>query len=249
MNSRCKAPLVFVLLLFVCFPVFPQSQVTGRQSGNLYFRKNAPYSADEETETTRTSAEGIRLVTKTRQRVYRDSEARTRVETFSVRPNDSGDEIATITINDPVAVVHYSIDCHAHRVHRTSVAPPQGNPEIARPVPPVRTQSKIPRSPGELQSESEPLGSKIVEGLLVEGTRTTLTIPEGYQGNDRTFIKVIETWSSNDLGIVILSRRSDPFAGEVVTRIANIVRTEPDPSFFQMPADYEIVEERPAVKP
>jgi len=50
------------------------------------------------------------------------------------------------------------------------------------------------------------------------------------------------------LKMVVLSKNSDPRSGESTTRLTNISRAEPDPSLFQIPADYEVVEPQTPVK-
>ena len=71
----------------------------------------------------------------------------------------------------------------------------------------------------------------------------TQTIPTGEQGNDRPFEIVSETWMSPDLKTAVLSKHNDPRSGENTTRLINISRNEPDPSLFQPPPDYQIVDE------
>jgi hypothetical protein len=43
---------------------------------------------------------------------------------------------------------------------------------------------------------------------------------------------------------MILSKRSDPRFGESTYRVTNIVRSEPDAAFFQIPSDYTIIDNR-----
>jgi hypothetical protein len=81
-----------------------------------------------------------------------------------------------------------------------------------------------------------------MEGVLVNGMRTTHTIPAGQIGNDRPITIVTEVWTSPDLKTVVYSRRSDPRMGEQTFRLTNIVRAEPSPSLFTVPADFKIVD-------
>jgi hypothetical protein len=87
-----------------------------------------------------------------------------------------------------------------------------------------------------------------MEGVLVQGQRTTTVYPEGFFGNDRPITTVNETWTSPDLKIMVLSKTSDPRSGESTTRLTNISRAEPDPSLFQVPPDYQIVNGNSAVE-
>ena len=93
------------------------------------------------------------------------------------------------------------------------------------------------------QFATEKLGAQIVEGISAEGTRTTITFPAGAMGNDRPIVVTSETWNSPELQVMLLSRNNDPRSGESIVRVTNISRTEPDPTLFRPPADYQVVEE------
>jgi hypothetical protein len=94
----------------------------------------------------------------------------------------------------------------------------------------------------QAQASTEDLGSQTMEGVVVNGTRTTHTIPFGQIGNERPITIVTEIWTSPDLKTVVFSKRSDPRMGEQTFRLTNIVRAEPDPSLFTVPADFKVVE-------
>ena len=51
---------------------------------------------------------------------------------------------------------------------------------------------------------------------------------------------VTEQWYSQELGTIVLSRRSDPRFGETTYRLQNIVRAEPSPNLFQVHAGYTV---------
>lgn len=90
--------------------------------------------------------------------------------------------------------------------------------------------------------KTEKLSPQTMEGLLVEGTRNTHTIPQGTIGNDRAIVSTNESWYSNDLQMVIFSKNNDPQVGETIYRVQNVRRAEPDASLFKVPADFKIVE-------
>ena len=87
------------------------------------------------------------------------------------------------------------------------------------------------------------LGTQSVEGVSAVGTRTTFTIRAGQIGNERAIEIVDERWFSPDLQTTVMTRHTDPRSGEVVYRLTNINRTEPDHSLFEMPADYTLRED------
>ena len=88
----------------------------------------------------------------------------------------------------------------------------------------------------------ESLGTQFMEGIAVEGTRTTLTIPAGQIGNEQPLHIVSERWFSSDLKVLVMSRQSDPRFGETTYRLTNLTRAEPSPQLFEIPADFTIVD-------
>jgi len=85
-----------------------------------------------------------------------------------------------------------------------------------------------------------PLEHKTIEGVAVEGRKTTTVIPAGQIGNEQPLTIVSEEWRSPELNILVLTRHSDPRMGDSSYRVQNIIRTEPDPSLFVVPADYTV---------
>lgn len=219
--------------------------------------KNAPYTADVVTETTRALADGNRIHQTVTSRFFRDSEGRTRRE--QSLGGLSGLAIAasqrqTIVINDPVAAVNYALDPASRTGTRStwgqgrgSMMQPGANGRGsmgARPRP-TDQADPAPRMRGaqtDRNVKTESLGRQVIEGVQADGTRNTVTIPAGQMGNEQAIQIVTETWYSPDLQTIVLSKRTDPFSGETVTRVTNISRTEPAHSLFEVPADYKVTE-------
>jgi hypothetical protein len=91
-------------------------------------------------------------------------------------------------------------------------------------------------------STTESLGKQTIEGVVADGTRTTVTIPAGKIGNEQPIQITFEKWFSPELQTVVMSKHSDPFVGETLYRLTNIVRSEPAHTLFEVPADYTIQE-------
>jgi hypothetical protein len=91
----------------------------------------------------------------------------------------------------------------------------------------------------------EDLGSQVIEGVTVNGTRSTTVIPAGAVGNEQAITILSEQWFSPDLEMLILTKHSDPRVGETTYRLTNVVRAEPDRSLFQVPADYAVKDRQP----
>jgi hypothetical protein len=175
-------------------------------------------------------------------------------------------------IHDPVAQTSYTLNLTDKTAQQLSPLPPlaadaasaSGVPATAStrvigvgvsPMPPspepipgtvavtsgaMFLQKQISDEPAPVTTED--LGSQTMEGVLVNGTRSTRVIPVGEIGNDRPIAIVTEVWISPDLKTVIYSKRSDPRIGETTFRLSNIARTEPDPTLFTVPSDFKITE-------
>ena len=100
------------------------------------------------------------------------------------------------------------------------------------------------RSEPVAQAVTEELAPEIVNGVGVKGFRITITIPTGAFGNDREVKVINERWYSDELQTMLLTRRNDPRTGEEVFRLINISRAEPAPYLFQVPAGYQVVQEK-----
>lgn len=217
--------------------------------------KNAPYTANEVTETTQTLGDGNRIVNRTSASVTRDSEGRTRREESGVKVGSlqaSGPKI--VTINDPVAHTQYMFQ-------------PGGEPgsegvmlDMGGAKAKVKTFGITKNETGKVQFgaanergtktwitiddkgedadvKTESLGTQVIEGINAEGTRNTRTIPAGAIGNEKPIVITSEIWTSPDLQVTVLSKRNDPRFGETVYKLTDISRAEPDPSLFQPPSN------------
>lgn len=198
--------------------------------------KNQPYSADTITIMDRTLADGNRIHRETHGKVYRDSEGRTRTETELALP--AGAEPFThVLINDPVERI--SIVLQRNQVATVNHYGEPHPAPVSKPVQAV-PNSVAPQQSNRPQVTREDLGMQDIEGVSARGTRTTRTIPAGAEGNEQPIVVTTETWHANDLGIVVLSKSTDPRSGTTEHRLTNIQRVEQDPALFRVPADYKV---------
>jgi hypothetical protein len=220
--------------------------------------KNAPYSADVITETTQALPDGNRIHQTNSTRVYRDSDGRTRREQSlrslgGLAPNADLPQMVFIT--DPVAGFNYAVNAKDRTATKNAWAPPRGRGDApggrgaGRGQQPQQQQDAAPmgrfrggRANQNIRTES--LGQQNMDGVLANGTRTTLSIPAGQMGNDQPIQIVTETWYSKELQMVVYSKHSDPRSGETVMRLENVSRSEPARSLFDVPADYKVTEGR-----
>jgi len=95
----------------------------------------------------------------------------------------------------------------------------------------------------EAEKKKESLGKQMLEGVMAEGVRYTLTLPAGAIGNTLPIEIVDEEWYSPELQTRIMTRHRDPRSGETVYRLTNINRNDPNPVLFEVPAGYTIKED------
>jgi hypothetical protein len=195
----------------------------------------APYSAEMTTEILQQLADGNRIERRSTSSVARDGEGRVRREQqlAAIGPILPQRDTQIVTINDPIAKVHYSLDFTRKVAIQSPVMFTRKIEGPVRAFPPTASAAAP-----DMRTES--LGKRDIEGVTAEGTRTVVTIPAGAIGNAAPIETVSERWYSPELKIVLMSRRSDPRFGETTYRLERIVREEPSPELFQVPADFTV---------
>ncbi|HKV24312.1 MAG TPA: hypothetical protein VJN93_06945 [Candidatus Acidoferrum sp.] len=205
----------------------------------------APFSATATTETTQTLQDGSMIHRTSQFTMYRDSQGRLRQEaTFSGfgALAASGGPKTIVMISDPVAGVHYMLDATNKIAHESPIRRRTNNGANAGPADRfasrMQAREQQEEAAGLLKKES--LGTQTMNGVVVEGTRMTRTIPAGQIGNDKPLQIVSERWYSQDLQMVMKSTHTDPRFGTTTYTVTNIQRTEPAATLFSVPSDYTV---------
>lgn len=152
---------------------------------------------------------------------------------------EAGVNVANDVVIKEGATVTYSSSA------RSGVATGAGGGAVisgVRPGVPMSVGSRVFSWTSDAEVNQEQLGAQTIEGVVAEGARTTFTIAAGKIGNERPIVTVNERWYSQELQTVVMTKNSDPRTGETTYRLTNIDRSEPDPSLFQVPADYKVEE-------
>lgn len=218
----------------------PEKYFSLRQVASL---AGCPFSAVMEFESNQTLADGTHIQRKSKALIYRDSSGRIRYESYPpTYPEDASQSPRWVQIYDPVAGFMYSLTPQEAVAARSSINDLPGSPKANAQAQRMPAQDSVSKQREELRPKrvAEKLGTQLMQGLLATGRRDTLTYPTGAQGNDRPFTTVSEIWESSGMGIRLLMKNSDPRIGETEERITSLDRSEPDPSLFQIPADYTI---------
>jgi hypothetical protein len=217
--------------------------------------QGAPYRAVAVTERAQTLADGNRILENSSADIYRDREGRTRREMKmnAIGAWEASEEAPRrVFINDPVAKVHYVLEPENQIARKMEIQSewlekvPQKGQQFERRIighPPhgAFSAAEIVRYKiSDKDAKKESLGKRTMEGISVEGTRTTITIPAGQMGNEMPIQIVSERWYSPELQIDVMTKHNDPRLGETVYRLTEIRRGEQDHSLFQVPKSYKI---------
>jgi hypothetical protein len=205
----------------------------------------APYSAVGVTETTQTLADGTTIDRKIQANIFRDGQGRVRRETTLpvIGPLvASGKSNSFVMIHDPVAGTAFILHPDT-KIADQLPAPGHGknNPGALRDKFEAHIQQEIAN--GNVKKDD--LGTQTINGVSVQGTRYTHTIPAGQIGNDKPITAVTERWYSADLQVVVKSTRTDPRFGTTTYTLTNIQRQEPAATLFAVPSDYTVRQGRP----
>jgi hypothetical protein len=90
----------------------------------------------------------------------------------------------------------------------------------------------------------EDLGHQVILGVDTAGMRETVTYNPGAIGNDQKINLTREHWYADQLGIHLLSKRTDPSFGTQLFTITEITLSEPDAELFELPKDFRVVDRR-----
>ena len=227
----------------------------GKPFANLV--KGAPYSANVTIESTQTLSDGGQVVQHFQGNTARDSQGRTREDV----PLPEGDESVPhlVFVHDPVTQSSYALNLTDKTARRMltvenrsegeaesgTLVMRMGHVAAVGPAPSLAVPGQAFSASGDPSNDQvrrEDLGVQTIEGLVVSGVRTIRTIPAGQIGNSKPISTVTEVWTSTELKTIVYSKTSDPLAGDQIFQLTNIVRAEPDPSLFTVPADFKITD-------
>jgi hypothetical protein len=199
-----------------------------------------PFSGSDSVDWTRTLEDGSTVATHQDAKLARDSQGRIyreNVTRFAVS-SDQKSRVKEIIIMDPVAQTRTACVIAARQCTVTGYYAPS---------------SSIPQPTGSFDDgkrslSRENLGTDTINGLEVIGTRETLTINAGAEGNSQPVSSTQEFWYSPDLEVNLSVTRKDPREGTVAIHVVDLSRSDPDPSLFQVPANFLVQDQRRPAK-
>jgi len=141
-------------------------------------------------------------------------------------------------IHDPVANTDTRWDSSSKEVKVVHWPQNVSNDEVSS----GQCQACLEATTNDLAASIEKLGTKTIEGVTAEGTRSSYTVPAEQGSNDHPIVVVHETWYCPQLKIVILETNDDPRSGTTRNELVGIVREEPDVKKYYPPANYVVQE-------
>ena len=249
MRVRLLLLLTLITSSLVCEAIAqapPQQQVIripdGGTSGRMESifippKAEAPFSFTLVTDWTRPMNNGGNFTLTNERHIVRDSKGRIYQERWILVPKGSNIKswMDVFQITDPDQHTWYNCktatkECNLFRYDLTT----RDNFQ-----PPIGTSG--PLSDGTGFRQHEDLGLRSVEDQETHGYRETTTFNPGTMGNDQPLVVRREFWYSTHLAVNLISIVDEPMTGKQVFTAKELSTAEPDPSFFEVPADYKVV--------
>lgn len=190
---------------------------------------NLPYTAQFAQTYFETLPNGIQVLRESRFVQMRDSQGRTRIESFPPSRFDDPNQPTTVNLYVPLLRQFVQLN-PGTKTARVMTFPGTG---------PIPTHGS---NLNAVETTTENLPGQMVHGVYAIGTRTTQRMPsDDSKGPD--VVDVQESWISPDLKIVVLAKYKStaPGSDNPMWEIQKLDRGEPEAALFEIPKDYKIV--------
>jgi len=204
---------------------------------------NAPFAATLDTEWVRFAPDGGTITFVNQRHIARDGRGRIYEERWALVPkyHPNGDipsKMTWIQIADPKLHTLYNCSTEMHVCDLLTYDP-------AKDLTAARPRTPPPPGAGDRGPTTlEDLGTRNIAGVDTVGIRQTYRIEVGSMGNDQPMTSMKEEWHSQELGVNLLSIRSDPMSGKQTFTIVELTASEPDAQLFELPAGYKVSDQR-----
>jgi hypothetical protein len=254
-----------VILLAVLSPAVLYSQTTAEEGGTRQVqaqdggtrqvlesivippKANAPFLATLHTDWVRGSADSGTFTLVNERRIARDTSGRIYQERWILMPKNGNvkSRMNAIQIADPSAHTLYScMLLVSPKVCTLTYYSPSTSTVYNVTGAPA---GPLPNGAGYVTRED--LGHQEILGVDTAGTLETVTYNPGVVGNDQKINLTREYWYADQLGINLLSKRTDPSVGTQLFTITEITLSEPDAELFELPKDFKVVDHRQSDPP
>jgi hypothetical protein len=223
------------VLMNVVITVAPAALAQARQDIFVTPVANAPFKGVVQVERSIIQSDGALVNLKTIREIGRDSQGRIHNESRMLVPvsDNVTPAIQSIHLYDPVSRTTAYL-YPANKTFSTAIVnhPPSTEPPQLLASP---TASNLPQNQF---TREEDLGMHEIVGVPAHGVRETQTIPAERSGTGKEIVITDEYWYSDDLRMNLMLKHSDPRTGSVAMTVTQLDCNEPNPAFFEIPADY-----------
>lgn len=249
----------FVFLLAAIFPIAIFSQDSAQRSPSRIQTEdggtrqvlesivippmaNAPFTATLHTEWVQGNSANGTITLVNNRRIARDSNGRIYQERWLLVPKNGAhkSQMNAVQFSDPSE--HTLFTCWmltSDKVCRITTYLPTSSTVYNMEGPPAG-----PLPNGDGTTTREDLGHRWLVSVDTVGTKVETMLKPGVFGNDQEVTLSREFWYSSQLGIDLLSTRSDPRFGAQTFTITDITLAEPDPHLFELPEGFKLVDQR-----
>jgi hypothetical protein len=211
-------------------------------------KPGAPFSLTLETEWVKTLYDGGTVTFVNKRRIARDAAGRIYQERWALVPKNDDrvkSMMTVIQIADPDAHTLYNCFLVVKTDTCELLTYAGSTSRIYKPANPAT--GPLPGGQGDILHQN--LGKQFIAGVETEGSRDTTTYNPGVFGNDRKVTIDQEFWYAPQLGINLLSIRTDPRIGKQTFTVTSVVQSDPDPSLFELPVGFKVVDHRQTAPP
>jgi hypothetical protein len=210
-------------------------------------KPDAAFTLTLQTEWVKTLYDGGTITSVNQRRIARDAKGRIYQERWFLVPKNGQvqSQMTTIQISDPNTHTHYNCfmlekpnicQLSTFTPSTSAVYKPQGS-----------LPGSLPQDIGSVIHED--LGKQLIAGVETTGTRDATIYNPNVFGNDRKVTVEREFWYSSQLGINLLSKRSDPRFGMQLFTVTTLTLGDPDPKLFELPDGFKVDDRRQTAPP
>jgi len=206
-----------------------------------------PITGTINAENTRTGSHGKTVIARFRSKIYRDSKGRTRLD-WDTTPLDEPNKPRSLLIEiyDPTSRTSIQLQPSTKTASKGHLPGPNDKPQHvckASDFPTIHPKD-LAQLPIPQVSQKE-LAHDVVDGMAVRHGRDSVTFSSNSSGKTSVHAMVTDYWFSQKLQAFVLVKRSGPGKSQHTIKLSDVSRSEPDPSFFIIPPDYQVSEPEP----
>ena len=218
------------------------------QMGNPAGNARLPYMAEFKTTLTKTLGDGSTITNQTTEVVAVDSEGRRMTAKSIAPPSADQASVTSFTVVDPMAHTRITWTSPGREAMVSAVPIPAASQSSCGmatfSIGVMERPGKKTKAP-KVKTTVEDLGTDRIQGVEARGRRTTTTTTlAGAKKKSVKQVSTFEEWRAMAPGLRGLLARElsdDPQQGKMTKELVKFRQAEPDPSIFQLPAGYEVV--------